>query len=216
MTKRIVIFDLDGTLLNTIADLTDSTNFMLSNFDFPSKTIEQVQQYVGNGTAKLIERAIPDGANNPNFEKCINIFKKHYSKNMFNKTSPYDGVIPMLEKIKSMNIKTAVVSNKFDHAAKELCKKYFYGLIDYCAGENELIGIMKKPSPDMISMVLNEFKIEPNDAIYAGDSDVDIITANNANIECISVLWGFKDKEFLINNGAKILISTPNEIFKYL
>lgn len=216
MNKTVVIFDLDGTLLNTIEDLTDSTNFMLSNFDYPPKTIEQVRQYVGNGVPKLIERAIPNGINNPNFDKCLSAFKEYYSKNMYNKTSPYNGIISMLKRIKSLNIRTAVVSNKFDNAVKDLCKKYFEGLIDYSAGENEQKGIRKKPSPDGVLKVISNFNINSNQAIYVGDSEVDIQTAQNAKIEFIGVLWGFKNKEFLIDNGAKILISTPDEIFKYL
>lgn len=216
MNKKAVIFDLDGTLLNTLEDLTDSTNFALSKFDFAQKTIDQIRHYVGNGVQKLIERAIPEGSNNPNFEKCLNLFKEHYEENMFNKTAPYDGIIAMLKKIKSHKIKTAVVSNKFDNAVKGLCEKYFDGLIDFCAGENELQGIRKKPAPDTVLKALNEFGIKSDDAIYIGDSEVDIQTAKYADIECISVLWGFKDKEFLLDNGAQILISTPDEIFKYL
>ena len=216
MNKKAVIFDLDGTLLNTLEDLTDSTNFALSKFNFPQKTIDQVRRYVGNGVQRLIERAIPGGSSNPNFEKCLNLFKEHYKENMFNKTAPYDGIIPMLKKLKSHKIRTAVVSNKFDDAVKGLCKKYFDGLIDFCAGENELQGIRKKPAPDTVLKVLKEFGIKSDDAIYIGDSEVDVQTAKNANIECISVLWGFKNKEFLINSGAQIIISKPDEIFKYL
>ena len=216
MNKKAVIFDLDGTLLNTLQDLTDSTNFALARFDYPSKTIEQIRQYVGNGVSKLIERAVPNGLDNPHFEKCLNLFKAYYKENMFNKTEPYDGIISMLEKIKLLGIKTAVVSNKFDTAVKGLCEKYFNGLIDFCAGENEKEGIRKKPAPDTVLKVLNEFGIKSDDAIYIGDSEVDIATAKNAQIECISVLWGFKSREFLLDNGAGILISEPNEIFKYL
>jgi len=216
MNKKAVIFDLDGTLLNTLEDLTDSTNFALANYNFPQKTTRQVQQLVGNGVSKLIERAIPNGKNNPDFEKCLTLFKEHYKNNMFNKTKPYDGIIPMLEKIKSSGIKTAVVSNKFDDAVKDLCDKYFNGLIDLSAGENEQNGIRKKPASDTVIKVLKEFNLQPYDSIYTGDSEVDIATAKNAGIECISVLWGFKDKEFLLDNGAQIFISKPDEIFKYL
>ena len=216
MKKRIVIFDLDGTLLNTIEDLTDSTNFVLSVFNFPQKTKNQICQYIGDGLSKLIERAIPDGKNNPKFEKCLDLFKKHYKDNMFNKTKPYPNIIRMLKKIKNLGIKTAVVSNKFDDAVKILCKKYFEGLIDYCAGENEQNGIRKKPAPDAVLRILNKFGISENEAIYIGDSDVDIATAKNSNIECISVLWGVKDKKFLLENGAKTIISKPDEIYNYL
>lgn len=216
MNKKAVIFDLDGTLLNTLEDLTDSTNFALEYYKFPPRTVDEIRQFVGNGVKKLIERAIPDGLNNPYFENCLALFKKHYKKNMFNKTTGYDGISQMLDKLKSMGIKTAVVSNKFDNAVKVLCNKYFDGLIDFCAGENEQFGIRKKPAPDTVLKVLEKFNLSSDEAIYVGDSEVDIQTAKNADMDCISVLWGFKDKEFLLNNGAKILISKPDEIFGYL
>lgn len=214
--KKAVIFDLDGTLLNTLDDLADSTNYALSRFGYPTRTIEEVRQFVGNGVAKLIERAIPEGINNPNFEKCLAIFKENYAQNMYNKTAPYNGIIEMLSNLKSKGIKIAVVSNKFDLAVKELCKKYFEGFIDFAAGENEAQGIKKKPAPDTVISVLNEFNFAPEDAVYVGDSDVDIMTAKNSKMPCISVTWGFRDKKFLLENGATILINTPSEIYNHL
>lgn len=214
--KKAVIFDLDGTLLNTLDDLADSTNYALSRFGYPTRTIEEVRQFVGNGVAKLIERAIPEGKNNPNFEKCLAIFKENYAQNMYNKTAPYNGIIEMLSNLKSKGIKIAVVSNKFDLAVKELCKKYFEGFIDFAAGENEAQGIKKKPAPDTVISVLNEFNFAPEDAVYVGDSDVDIMTAKNSKMPCISVTWGFRDKKFLLENGATILINAPSEIYNHL
>lgn len=214
--KKAVIFDLDGTLLNTLDDLADSTNYALSKFGYPIRTIEEVRQFVGNGVAKLIERAIPDGKNNPNFEKCLSIFKENYAQNMYNKTAPYNGIIEMLSNLKSKGIKIAVVSNKFDLAVKELCKKYFEGFIDFAAGENEAQGIKKKPAPDTVISVLNEFNFAPEDAVYVGDSDVDIMTAKNSKMPCISVTWGFRDEKFLLENGATILINAPSEIYNHL
>lgn len=214
--KKTVIFDLDGTLLNTLDDLADSTNYALSKFGYPTRTIEEVRQFVGNGVAKLVERAIPEGKNNPNFEKCLSIFKENYAQNMYNKTAPYNGIIEMLSNLKSKGIKIAVVSNKFDLAVKELCKKYFEGFIDFAAGENEAQGIKKKPAPDTVISVLNEFNFAPEDAVYVGDSDVDIMTAKNSKMPCISVTWGFRDKKFLLENGATILINAPSEIYNHL
>ena len=135
---------------------------------------------------------------------------------MYNKTKPYDGILEMLEKIKKSGLKIAVVSNKFDEAVKELCKTYFAGLTDFCAGENEAAGIRKKPAPDTVIKVLKEFKLNPEDAVYVGDSEVDIQTAQNSKMDCISVLWGFKDEDFLLEHGASHIIKTPDEIFKYL
>lgn len=214
--KKAVIFDLDGTLLNTLDDLADSTNYALSKFGYPTRTIDEVRQFVGNGVAKLIERAIPEGKNNPNFEKCLAIFKENYAQNMYNKTAPYNGIIEMLSNLKSKGIKIAVVSNKFDLAVKELCKKYFEGFIDFAAGENEAQGIKKKPASDTVISVLNEFNFAPEDAVYVGDSDVDIMTAKNSKMPCISVTWGFRDEKFLLENGATILINAPSEIYNHL
>lgn len=214
--KKAVIFDLDGTLLNTLDDLADSTNYALSRFGYPTRTIEEVRQFVGNGVAKLIERAIPEGKNNPNFEKCLAIFKENYAQNMYNKTAPYNGIIEMLSNLKSKGIEIAVVSNKFDLAVKELCKKYFEGFIDFAAGENEAQGIKKKPAPDTVISVLNEFNFASEDAVYVGDSDVDIMTAKNSKMPCISVTWGFRDEKFLLENGATILINAPSEIYNHL
>lgn len=214
--KKAVIFDLDGTLLNTLDDLADSTNYALSRFGYPTRTIEEVRQFVGNGVAKLIERAIPEGKNNPNFEKCLAIFKENYAQNMYNKTAPYNGIIEMLSNLKSKGIKIAVVSNKFDLAVKELCKKYFEEFIDFAAGENEAQGIKKKPAPDTVISVLNKFNFAPEDAVYVGDSDVDIMTAKNSQMPCISVTWGFRDEKFLLENGATILINAPSEIYNHL
>lgn len=214
--KKIVIFDLDGTLLNTLDDLADSTNFALSKFNYPTRTIEEVRQFVGNGVAKLIERAIPEGKNNPNFEKCLAIFKENYAQNMYNKTAPYNGILDMLANLKSKGLKIAVVSNKFDLAVKELCQKYFNGYIDFAAGENEAAGIKKKPAPDTVLEVLKEFNLKPNEAIYVGDSDVDIMTAKNSEMPCISVTWGFRDEKFLLSYGATILIDSPDEIYRHL
>lgn len=216
MKKKIIIFDLDGTLLNTLEDLTDSTNSALEQLNYNKRTIEEVRGFVGNGVRKLMERVLPNGSENPDFEKCLEIFKKNYSENMYNKTAPYNGIIEMLNKIKAKGYKIAVVSNKFDTAVKELCKRYFPDLIDYAAGENEACGIKKKPAPDTVLKTLAELGLNTNDAIYSGDSEVDIMTAKNSNMPCISVSWGFKDNEFLIKNGAEIIINKPDEIFKYL
>ncbi|MGN1124984.1 MAG: HAD family hydrolase [Candidatus Gastranaerophilaceae bacterium] len=213
---KIVIFDMDGTILNTLEDLTDSTNYALSKFHYPNRTIKEVQNFVGNGVAKLIERAIPNGLENTNYNKCLTIFKEHYKNNMYNKTAPYAGIKELLINLKNRGYKTAVVSNKFDLAVKELSDKYFHKLLDVSIGENEALGVKKKPAPDTVFKVLKEFNIKPEEAIYVGDSDVDIVTAKNANMPCISVCWGFRNEDFLLKNGAKILVKTPCDILKYV
>lgn len=216
MKKNILIFDLDGTLLNTLEDLADSTNFALRQYNYPERTIEEVRNFVGNGVAKLIERAIPEGLNNPNFENCLKTFKENYSQNMYNKTAPYNGIIEMLKKLRADNCKIAVVSNKFDAAVKELCQKYFPNLIDIAIGENEAAGIKKKPAPDTVIQVLKELNCDKSEAIYLGDSEVDIMTAENSGMPCISVTWGFKDEDFLKRHNAQIIVNNPQEIINFI
>ena len=216
MTVKAVIFDLDGTLLNTIDDLKESTNFALSAFGYPTKTKEEVNSFVGDGVAKLIERAIPNGKDNKDFEPCLQMFKFFYSQNMLNQTKPYEGIIELLEDLKSKGIKTAVVSNKFDSAVKELTKKYFDGLISVSIGENEKEGIKKKPAPDMVLKAIQELGVQTSDTVYVGDSNTDILTAQNTGIPCISVSWGFRTTEFLLKNGAKTIIDYPSELLKLL
>ena len=208
--KKAAIFDLDGTLLYTLEDLTDSTNFALAKYDYPVCTLEQIRSYVGNGVYKLIERALPDGEQNPDFSVCLETFKNHYKQNMYNKTRPYDGVIKMLEELKSKNIKTAVVSNKFDAAVKELCRNYFAELIDIAVGESE--NVQKKPAPDGVLKVVKKFGVSSKECVYAGDSEVDIQTAKNAEMDCISVDWGYKNRDFLISNGALLIVSDIKEL----
>ena len=209
---KVVIFDLDGTLLNTLQDLTNSTNFALKYFGYPQRTIDEVRNFVGNGVAMLIERAIPNGRKNENFDECLEIFKQNYSENMNNNTKPYDGILELLGNLREKNYKIAVVSNKFDLAVKNLCKKYFPNLIDIAAGENEQCGIRKKPAPDTVNQVLKDLKLKNTQAIYVGDSEVDIQTAENAKMPCISVTWGFKTNEFLLEHNAKIIVNSPSEI----
>jgi len=210
MTINTVIFDMDGTLLYTLEDLTDSTNYALEKCAYPKRTLKEVRNFVGNGVAKLIERAIPKGRNNPDFEKCLEIFKKNYSENMYNKTKPYDGILDMLAVLRKNGFKIAVVSNKFDSAVKELSKKYFNGLIDISVGQRD--DVAKKPAPDSVNEVIKELGVKKEDCIYVGDSEVDIQTAQNAGLDCISVVWGYKDIDFLYQNGASTIIYSPEEL----
>ena len=161
-----------------------------------------------------MELSIPQGKNNENFNECLAIFKTHYAQNMYNKTKPYDGIIEMLENLQNLGFKTAVVSNKFDLATKELCKKYFAEKIELAIGESE--NIRKKPAPDSVFKVMEILNSNKNSTYFVGDSEVDIQTAQNANLKCISVTWGYKDKEFLLKNGAKFLANSPKEILEII
>lgn len=205
-----VIFDLDGTLLNTLEDLKESTNYALLQFAFPIRTLEEVRTFVGNGVRKLIERAVPKNCDTETVEKCLSIFKEHYAKNMYNHTAPYNGILEMLENLHKNNFKIGVVSNKFDAAVKELCKKYFSDLIDIAIGQFD--NVPPKPSPEGVLKAMRE--LDCKNAIYVGDSDVDILTAKNANLPCIGVSWGFRDKETL--QDADFIVDNPQSIIKYV
>lgn len=205
-----VIFDLDGTLLYTLEDLHKSVNFALTNHGFPSRTIDEIRDFVGNGVKKLMERAIPDGENNPAFEQCLSEFKDYYGKTMTDNVKPYDGILALLDKLNAQGIKCAVVSNKYDLAVKQLCKKYFDSKVLTAIGESE--NIRKKPAPDSVLKVIKE--LQAKNPVYVGDSEVDIQTAKNAKIPCISVAWGYKDIEFLIKNGAEVIVNSADELYK--
>lgn len=212
--KNTVIFDLDGTLLNTLEDLKDSTNFALEKFGYPSRNIEEVRKFVGNGVRKLIERAIPDGKDNPDCESCLKVFKEHYRNNMYNKTAPYEGVLEMLEILSAKGIKTAVVSNKFDLAVKELCKRYFANLVNIAIGESE--NVRKKPAPDSVLKAISELNSIKENCIYVGDSDVDVQTAKNSGLNCIGVTWGYRSRELLESEGADFIVNHPSEILQII
>lgn len=210
MKYKIAIFDLDGTLLNTLEDLKNSLNYALNNFGYPVRTLDEVRRFVGNGIRKLIERSVPDSLTESEILNVYNKFTEHYSEHCADSTKPYNGIIDMLQLLRKKGIKTAVVSNKADYAVQSLCKNYFDGLFDAIAGEK--VGIRKKPFPDSVKSILTTLKIKNNDAVYIGDSDVDIQTAKNSETDCIIVDWGFRDRCFLIEAGAKTIVSTANQL----
>lgn len=203
---KTVIFDLDGTLLNTLLDLKESTNYALRQFGYPERTLEEIRYFVGNGVRKLIERAVPE--NCENVEECLDVFKKHYEKNMYNNTVSYNYIETMLKTLKSEGIKLGVVSNKFDLAVKELCKKYYDGLVDIAIGQGG--DVLPKPSPFGVFKAMKELGADKASTIYVGDSEVDVQTAQNANIPCIGVTWGFRGRAYL--DGADYIIDDPCEI----
>ena len=204
------IFDLDGTLLDTLDDLTASTNFAVQGAGGQAHTREEVCSFVGNGIRKLMQRALPSDISSEDFERAFDSFKRHYGQHCCDNTKPYAGIMDMLRELKARGKKVAVVSNKADFAVAELCRDYFGELVDICVGEKE--GVRRKPSPDSVFAVMKSLGSKPCECVYIGDSDVDVDTARNAGIDCISVLWGFRSEEFLLAHGAKVFAQTPNEI----
>lgn len=206
----VYIFDLDGTLLDTLGDLAASCNHALRQMRLPEHSTDDVRRFVGNGVRKLIERAVPGGDRHPLFEQTLALFRQHYMDHSLDTTHPYEGIMPLLRALKAQGKTVAVVSNKFDAATKSLCHHFFEGLVDVAIGESERI--RKKPAPDTVLEVMRLLGIAREQAVYIGDSDVDIETAANSGIPCISVLWGFRDRDFLLAHGATMLVSTPSEI----
>ncbi len=222
MIYNTYIFDLDGTLLDTLGDLAASVNYALRTHKLPEHSIDDIRRFVGNGVRLLMERAVPDGAANPLFEDAFATFRHYYMAHSMDTTRPYDGILETLSELKSRGCHMAVVSNKMMAATQELCRYFFSDTIEVAIGENEAEGIRKKPAPDTVFAALDALgfsrdslekpRIPKHSAVYVGDSDVDIQTAHNAELPCISVLWGFRDRDFLIRNGAETFISAPSEL----
>lgn len=209
--NRAVIFDLDGTLLNTLGDLCDSVNFVLDSYGYPTRTIEEVNSFIGNGVGELIRRSLPVDAQDK-FDEALAKFKAYYGEHSNIKTHVYDGLIPVLKKLRLDGYKIGVVTNKVDFAAKSLCREYFGPLVDIAIGDRE--NFPRKPAPDSVLEAMHELCCDK--AIYVGDSDVDIATAKNANLPCIAVTWGFRKKEFLIACGGEHFADTADELYEII
>ncbi len=210
---KAVIFDLDGTLLYTLKDLYLSVNHALTEFNYPTRTYDEVRSFVGNGVRNLMLQSCPE--NIPDFEECFECLKTYYSQHSQDNTVPYDGIIELLKALKEKNIPCAVVSNKLETATKVLVEKYFKGFFDVVVGDGA--GIPKKPDPAGVFQVMKRLNVEDkNEVIFIGDAETDILTAKNAGIKCITVTWGFRDKDYLIKQGATVFADTPQEILNYM
>lgn len=203
-----IIFDLDGTLLDTIGDLHQSTNYALKKFGFPLRTKEEVNSFVGNGLRRLIRLAIPASATEETVTEVLGEMKAHYAEHYADLTVPYPGIIELLTSCKEHQIPMAIVSNKAYPFVKKLNQIYFPGLIPLAMGETE--NLPRKPAPDMVYQALQELGV--TEAVYVGDSEVDVQTAKNAGLPCLAVTWGFRTKEQLLEAGAERFVSTPKEI----
>lgn len=207
------IFDLDGTLLDTIQDLADSTNYALRQFGMKERSVEEVRGFVGNGVRLLIECAVEPGTRDCDIIKVFDSFRSHYLLHSVESTRPYPGIIELLAELKKSGKHIAIVSNKFQPAITDLNNKFFSQYIEVAIGER--IGLARKPAPDMVHEAIRCLETDLRNAVYIGDSDVDILTANNCNIPCISVLWGFRDRSFLASHGATYFAEKPLDILKY-
>ena len=207
---KAVIFDMDGTLLDTLEDITDSVNYALGELGFPLRDISRIRKYVGNGVARMMELSLPDGIKNPRFKNAVGLFRQHHDKNCRNRTQPYAGIVNLLQKLAANDYKLAVISNKYDSAVNELNEFYFPEYITVAIGESD--GIKRKPAADMLLAAMNMLGVTADESVYVGDSEVDIETAVNAGVECISVTWGFRDYDWLISHGAKTIVDLPGDL----
>ncbi len=206
-----IIFDLDGTLLNTLEDLMDSVNFALGRQGYPLRNISEIRSFVGNGIRLLMERAVPNEViGTDTFEICFEDFVDYYKIHMEDKTAPYDGINDMLSNIKKIGFKTAIVTNKADFAAQDLCKRMFGENIDLVVGSSD--DRPNKPAPDGVFYALKKLDSKLENTVFVGDADTDILTAKNAGLSSIGVLWGFRDREIIEVEGAEYIVETVKEL----
>ena len=210
MRIKAVIWDLDGTLLNTLDDLAASTNAALAQNGMPQRTTEEVRAFVGNGIRKLMIRAVPNGEANPAFEKTLADFTSHYGAHSRDKTQPYDGILEVLDALTEQGVQHAIVSNKIDFAVKQLSREYFGDRMRSAVGDDP--SRARKPAPDSVFAAMRELGVNAQEAVYVGDSDVDVLTARNAGIPCVAVLWGFRDEACLKAAGAEMIARTPKAL----
>lgn len=209
-----VIFDLDGTLLDTLGDLAASTNYALRAEGLPERTLDEVRRFVGNGVRLLMERAVPGGAAHPRFELLLATFKRHYVDHCLDRTAPYAGVDAMLRALKARGHRIAIVSNKLQSGVTALYETFFRDTVEVAVGERP--EVRRKPAPDMVRQALCELGCASDNALYVGDSDVDVATARAAGVPCISVLWGFRDRDFLIRHGATCFADCPADVVRWV
>lgn len=214
MKYKALIFDLDGTLLDTLDDLTAATNYALEKHGLPKRTRDEVCSFVGNGMALLISRAVPEGTDKQKETEVFEAFRQYYSAHMTDRTKPYDNAQKTLSTLHAEGVHIGVVSNKAHEAVCGLCDRFFKGDIEVCAGRRE--GVRKKPAPDAVFVVLNQLGCEAHEAIYIGDADTDIDTAKNAGCDFIGVSWGFRGRDFLIAHGAATVADTFDELKELL
>ena len=204
------IFDMDGTILDTIEDLTDTTNYAMEKMGYPKHTVEEVKWFVGNGIINLIRRAVPEGTCDEDIEKTHAVFMEYYNVHCKDKTGPYDGILELLKALKAEGKKLAVVSNKADGPVKILASEVFPDMFDVAIGEKQ--GVNKKPARDMVDQAIAELNANRQTSVYIGDTNVDFETARNSELDCILVSWGFRGREFIEQFDAEYLVDRPEEI----
>lgn len=216
MSYQTVIFDLDGTLLNTLDDLYASTNYALAQHGLPPRTLDEVRRFVGNGIRNLIRLAVAPHTDDALIDAVHATFDTHYSAHNMDRTGPYPGVTELVQSLREKGIGCCVVSNKGDYAVQPLVEHFFPGLFDVACGEREKDGIRRKPWPDTVLACMAKLNASRGTSVYVGDSEVDLRTAANAGIDCVIVGWGFRDEPFLRAQGAQTIVHTTRELYDLL
>ncbi|MDD3168054.1 MAG: HAD family hydrolase [Eubacteriales bacterium] len=214
MKYDTILFDLDGTLLDTLEDLADSINTVMRQEGYPQRTKEEIREFIGDGAKKLMGRSLPQGMSEKEILRCLSTFREHYLKNMQNQTTPYEGIPEVLKRLRGMGIKIGVVSNKPDDATKEICRHYFNRDVLVAIGDHR--ARKKKPAPDNVFEALKQLESGKEKTLYIGDSDVDVMTAKNAGLACVAVSWGYRSRETLRAAGADHIIDKPEELITLL
>lgn len=212
MKYTTVIFDLDGTLLNTLEDIRDSVNHILTKYGYPERSLEDVRRTVGNGSGVLLEKSLPLGRETPDFDALLAEYVEWYEHHNMIRTAPYEGIRELLWALAASEHKLAVVSNKPDANTKALVRKFFGGCVSMAIGEKP--GIARKPAPDTVKAAMKELRSYAFETVYVGDSEVDLKTARAAGIACLSVTWGFRTPEYLTEVGAQTLVAKPKDLLK--
>ena len=210
MKYSTYIFDLDGTLLDTLLDLANAVNFAMRAKGYPERTTREVRSFIGNGIKVLIKRAVPDGTSEKDYAEALEIFTKYYLEHISDNTKPYDGMIDVVKTLKSNNCKVAVLSNKAHFAAQAVVSDFFGDIFDIVVGKMD--EFPSKPEPDSLFYTMKTLGVRAEDCVYIGDSDVDVLTAHNAGLPCIGVTWGNRDEDILVSSGAEYIANTPKEI----
>lgn len=208
--KELYIFDMDGTILNTIDDIAGAINYVLDIHGYPRRTVDEVKSFVGNGLKRALELSLPDGGAGDVLNQLFTELVAYYNEHSNIMTRPYEGIVEVIHKLREQGKIVAVVSNKRVEAVRDLCDIYFAGCFDMALGDQD--GIARKPAPDMTNMVIEHYGILKDKCVYIGDSDVDLMTARNTEIDCIAVTWGFRTREFLVEHGATMIIDRPEEL----
>lgn len=207
---KAFIFDMDGTILDTIEDIAGAVNYILEKHDMPKRTVDEVKSFVGNGLYRTLELSVPENTDKTIMDRIYEEFVSYYKDHSNIKTKPYDGIVPVMRELKKQGYKLAVVSNKRQEAVSALCETFYDGIFEVSLGEQD--GMRRKPYPDMVIEALNRMGVKKEEAVYVGDSDVDIMTAKNSNLKGIFVSWGFRSREFLKEHGAQEILDHPEQL----